>query len=76
MASRAMKIDPRKTAISDRPTQPTQHVTSPSEDETAISVRAYQLWQERGCPEGSPEVDWYQAEEQLKTVKAPIARTA
>lgn len=24
---------------------------------------AYELWQARGCPDGSPEVDWFQAGE-------------
>jgi len=33
----------------------------------AIERRAYQLWQERGCPEGSSETDWYQAELQLSS---------
>jgi hypothetical protein len=32
-----------------------------------IASRAYALWQARGCPEGSPEVDWFQAEQELKT---------
>jgi Protein of unknown function (DUF2934) len=31
----------------------------------SIAVRAYELWQERGCPDGSPEVDWFAAEEEL-----------
>ena len=31
-----------------------------------IANLAYQLWQARGCPEGSPEEDWYRAEEQLR----------
>jgi hypothetical protein len=35
-------------------------------DENAISKRAYELWLERGCPEGSPERDWYQAESELR----------
>src|SRR5690606_23432108 len=26
-----------------------------------IAQLAYQLWQERGCPDGSPEVDWERA---------------
>jgi len=26
---------------------------------------AYRLWQQRGCPYGSPEVDWFRAEKQL-----------
>lgn len=27
-----------------------------------IAEIAFSLWQERGCPYGSPEEDWYQAE--------------
>jgi len=30
-----------------------------------IAALAYRLWQERGCPTGSPEEDWYKAEELL-----------
>jgi len=26
-----------------------------------IAVRAYALWEARGCPEGSPDADWFQA---------------
>ena len=31
-----------------------------------IANLAYALWQLRGCPEGSAETDWYQAEQQLR----------
>ena len=27
----------------------------------AIAERAYQLWEERGKPQGSPEEDWHRA---------------
>jgi len=30
-----------------------------------IAALARELWVARGCPEGSPETDWFQAEEQL-----------
>ncbi len=30
-----------------------------------ISMLAYALWQQRGCPYGSPEIDWIEAESQL-----------
>jgi hypothetical protein len=33
----------------------------------AIQLTAYHLWQQRGCPFGSPEVDWFEAEERLVT---------
>lgn len=36
----------------------------PSYEET--SFRAYCCWHARGCPEGSPEVDWHTAREQLR----------
>jgi DUF2934 family protein len=37
--------------------------TSMQED---LSNLAYGLWQERGCPHGSPEVDWLEAERRLR----------
>ncbi len=30
-----------------------------------IQLRAYYLWNERGCPIGTPEVDWFCAEQEL-----------
>jgi hypothetical protein len=30
------------------------------------SLLAYEFWRARGCPEGSPEQDWFLAEEQLR----------
>jgi hypothetical protein len=30
-----------------------------------IAFLAYALWQERGCPEGSSEEDWFMAEQEL-----------
>ena len=31
-----------------------------------IAHLAYKLWQERGCPSGSDQEDWFRAENQLK----------
>ena len=31
-----------------------------------IAVLAYTLWQDRGCPDGCPDDDWYEAERRLK----------
>lgn len=42
--------------------QPLEQSTSLHSD---IAVLAFQLWQDRGAPEGSPEKDWYEAERQL-----------
>ncbi len=33
-----------------------------------IGELAYRLWQARGCPEGSAEQDWLNAEKQLRSV--------
>ena len=32
-----------------------------------IATRAYELWQARGCPPGSPEEDWFHAAEELRS---------
>jgi hypothetical protein len=31
-----------------------------------IAALAHALWRERGCPEGSPEEDWFKAEQEIK----------
>ena len=36
-----------------------------SEPHEQIQVAAYYLWEQRGCPFGTPELDWFRAEEQL-----------
>ena len=41
-----------------------------------ISKRAYKCWHERGCPDGSPEVDWDRAEQELSTEKSQRRSTA
>ena len=32
-----------------------------------IAALAHKLWQARGCPDGSPEEDWFHAAEQLRS---------
>jgi hypothetical protein len=32
-----------------------------------IAALAYELWKARGCPEGSPQEDWFHAAEQLRS---------
>ncbi|MGA3095800.1 MAG: DUF2934 domain-containing protein [Bryobacteraceae bacterium] len=34
--------------------------------EQDVAAFAHRLWQERGCPEGSPEEDWFRAVEALR----------
>jgi hypothetical protein len=38
-----------------------------------IESRAYQLWQERGRPWGTPETDWLEAEHELTGIKTETA---
>ena len=34
-------------------------------DHSQVHQRAYARWQERGCPVGSPDHDWFAAEQEL-----------
>ena len=36
-----------------------------SSQRARIAARAYELWERRGKPVGSPEMDWYAAEKEL-----------
>ena len=58
----------RPGAIRIKADKPLQH------DE--IARLAYDLWQARGCPQGSADIDWLQAEQELRvreTEKKPNA---
>lgn len=51
--------------------QPVAKTTVPQDgamtkDDSDIATLAYQLWTDRGSPIGSPEEDWFRAEEELK----------
>jgi hypothetical protein len=35
-------------------------------EEDLIREKAHELWLERGCPDGTPDEDWYRAEELLR----------
>jgi hypothetical protein len=37
-----------------------------------IAARAYELWQARGCPNDSPEEDWFHAAEELRSHAATV----
>lgn len=38
-------------------------------DEAELRLKAFELWQARGCPVGSPEEDWFRAQSLLKAQK-------
>jgi hypothetical protein len=44
-------------------------VNQPSPSREEIELRAYQSWEARGRPWGSPETDWFRAEEELAAVE-------
>ena len=39
-----------------------------------IAALAYLHWLERGCPDGSPEEDWFFAEQELRRPGGPTGR--
>jgi hypothetical protein len=56
-------MDPKKATT----TGPnTQAVTPSTQDTDIIAARAYELWMQRGCPIGSPEIDWFEAEAEVR----------
>jgi hypothetical protein len=47
-----------------------------TENHDEIAAVAYHLWQERGCPFGSDQQDWFRAEIELKNRKPRLASAA
>ena len=47
---------------------PAAEYSHPTHDE--IAQLAYSYWEERARPEGSPDIDWFRAEEELRRVHA------
>lgn len=64
MASRALKIDSKRTDYAPESEQRSEQAQSVDENQTA--ALAYLFWQKRGCPIGTDQEDWFQAEETLK----------
>jgi Protein of unknown function (DUF2934) len=62
-AQRESTSDMSKPAVTAGASQSHVSEASPQED---IARLAYALWQQRGCPNGSAEFDWFAAEEKLR----------
>jgi hypothetical protein len=43
-----------------------QSIQTESEQFHRLQLAAYFLWEERGCPIGTPEIDWFRAEHELR----------
>ena len=41
-------------------------------DEQDVADLAYQRWVERGCPQGSADLDWLEAERELRS-RSPVS---
>jgi hypothetical protein len=61
-AQRESEMNTNKPTVTARASQPQVPEEFMQED---IAKLAYALWQQRGCPSGSPEFDWFAAEEKL-----------
>jgi hypothetical protein len=58
--------------MSEHESKPPETASTPVEAPAAapadeqIAALAKKLWEARGCPEGSPEVDWFTAEKLVR----------
>jgi hypothetical protein len=52
-----------------------EHLESTDGGHDPVASRAYELWMLRGCPDGSPEVDWFQAESELNENSADASQS-
>jgi len=77
MSSKATPARISETAMQPAPAVEPETQSSQKLQETAsssplefsherCSELAYSLWQQRGCPEGSADQDWFEAERQLR----------
>jgi Protein of unknown function (DUF2934) len=47
----------------------THEEISEPENQHEIAALAYKFWQARGCPDGTPEEDWFRAEKEIAASK-------
>jgi len=74
MAKRRSKKETPDKAIPDSAATPVEAPARPEAEE--IALLAHRYWLARGCPAGSPEEDWFRAEEELKTRRAAPRKCA
>jgi len=63
----SMATNVTKQAAASEESQRSSETTAQIATTEQIAKLAYTLWQQRGSPEGSPEEDWFRAEEKLRT---------
>ncbi|MGA2740468.1 MAG: DUF2934 domain-containing protein [Bryobacteraceae bacterium] len=47
--------------------EPHRHAPAAAFKHDDVAARAHELWVARGCPNGSPEEDWFQALEEFRS---------
>jgi hypothetical protein len=47
-----------------------------TETRKEIAALAHQFWQARGCPNGTPEEDWFRAEQEISKSKGARQRAS
>jgi hypothetical protein len=62
-----MAVPASASASDQAPVRTAEHqVPDPASYHEEVSRLAYELWEKRGCPHGSHDEDWLQAEEEIK----------
>ena len=63
--SKRLGVDQPDTAaaVAEAADQPTDAPVN----EQDVATLAYRRWLERGCPQGSPQEDWFEAERELQS---------
>ena len=63
----------RQTTETLKKTASSAPATANLEQEPMVQALAYELWVQRGCPVGSDQEDWFEAERQLRTAQSLAA---
>ena len=61
---------PTKRMTNAHAVTPTEEVAITPLEHKRIARLAHSYWEARGCPYGSPEEDWFRAEEELRKKKS------
>ncbi|MGA2114765.1 MAG: DUF2934 domain-containing protein [Bryobacteraceae bacterium] len=75
MAKQHAKLTARHDSGAGGRGRPTSTGDRAQSSSASIAALAYELWHARGCPDGSPETDWFQAEQRCKAGKKLEAAT-
>jgi hypothetical protein len=67
MAVRAFEANPKRAVVSAPDVQPDVSGHTGVNDQGDVPALAHMYWQQRGCPIGSDQEDWFRAEKELKS---------